>query len=243
MSKNEQKKSLQPRIVLVDISEAGNIGASARACKNMGLEQLYLVKPKNFPSAAASARASNADDILHKAVVCPDLKTALSGTHLIIGASARERHTKWPNIDVIQAVQLIKAAGANEQQSAVVFGTENSGLSNAQLDLCQYLMSIPSNAAYPSLNVAAAVQVFTYQYLITNKQKKISKNKELTSFDSIQAFYQHLEQALDHINYFDKHRPKALILRRLRRLFAKSDLSPDETAILRGILNKITPYK
>ena len=155
------------RIVMVGTTEPGNIGAAARAMKNMSLSRLFLVNPNKYPSAAATARASGADDVLSNAVVCSSLEEALEGVHLVIGASARQRNIKWKQMDVIDTCKEIqKTLAKSRQQVAVIFGTENSGLTNKELDLCHILMTIPGNPDYFSLNVASAIQVFAYQYFV-----------------------------------------------------------------------------
>jgi tRNA C32,U32 (ribose-2'-O)-methylase TrmJ len=105
-------------------------------------------------------------------------------------------------------------------------------------------MTIPGNPKYFSLNVASAIQVFAYQnYVSTVEGKFDNSGSEIVSFDELNSFYNHLEQALEHIKYFDTKKPKILLMRRLRRLFGRSSLEKEEIAILRGILNKINPYK
>ena len=233
------------RIVMVNTTEPGNIGAAARAMKNMSLKQLFLVNPSNYPSAVATARASGADDVLASAVICHSLEEALVGTHLVIGASARQRNIKWKQLDVIDTCSEIqKSITKSNQEVAVVFGTENSGLTNEELDLCSILMTIPGNPEYFSLNVASAIQVFAYQNYISNVEGGFDNSGgELANFDDLDSFYKHLEQTLNHIDYFDKKKPKNLLMRRLRRLFGRSHPEKEEIAILRGILNKINPYK
>ena len=233
------------RIVMVNTTEPGNIGAAARAMKNMSLKQLFLVNPSNYPSAAATARASGADDVLSSAVICHSLEEALVGTHLVIGASARQRNIKWKQLDVIDTCSEIQASiRKSNQEVAVVFGTENSGLTNEELDLCSILMTIPGNPEYFSLNVASAIQVFAYQNYVSNVEGGFDNSGgELANFDDLDSFYKHLEQTLKHIDYFDKKKPKSLLMRRLRRLFGRSHPEKEEIAILRGILNKINPYK
>ena len=232
------------RIVMVNPTEAGNIGAAARAMKNMQLSKLYLVNPCNYPSAEATTRASGADDVLASAFVCTSLKDALRGTHLVVASSARQRSIKLPQMDVVCTCgQIQKILSTSTQKIAVVFGTERIGLTNKELDLCHILMTIPGNIDYFSLNVAAAVQVFAYQNFITNKIIKFTKNtKKLANFDELENFYLHLQHVLQYINYFDKKRPQALLMRRLRRFFNKAKPEKDEVAILRGILKNIKPF-
>ena len=232
------------RIVMVGTTEPGNIGAAARAMKNMSLSRLFLVNPNNYPSAAATARASDADDVLSSAVVCSSLEEALEGVHLVIGASARQRNIKWKQMDVLDTCKEIQNTLAkSKQQVAVIFGTENSGLTNEELDLCHILMTIPGNPDYFSLNVASAIQVFAYQNFVSNIQVDFdNSNNELASFKELEGFYTHLEQVLRHIDYFDEKRSKSLLMRRLRRLFGRSYPEKEEVAILRGILKSIRPY-
>jgi len=213
--------------------------------KNMMLSQLYLVSPSKYPSAVATARASGADDVLSNAKVYSTLEEALIGVSLVIGASARQCNIKWRQLDVIDTCSEIQSTlASNDEEVAVVFGTENSGLTNEELDLCSILMTIPGNPQYFSLNVASAIQVFAYQNFVTTIDGKFDNSlKSIASFDDLNSFYKHLEQVLDHIDYFDSKKPKSLLMRRLRRLFGRSIPEKEEVAILRGILNKIKPYK
>jgi TrmH family RNA methyltransferase len=211
------------RIVMGNTTEPGNIGAAARAMKNMSLKQLFLVNPGNYPSAVATARASGADDVLASAVICHSLEEALVGTHLVIGASARQRNIKWKQMDVLDTCDEIqKTLAKSKQQVAVIFGTENSGLTNEELDLCHILMTIPGNPDYFSLNVASAIQVFSYQNFVSNIQLDFdNSNNELASFKELEGFYVHLEQVLEHIDYFDEKRPNNLRSRRINKLFGR----------------------
>ena len=157
--------SLPIRFVLVETSHPGNIGGVARAMKNMSLERLYLVNPRLFPHADATARASGADDILATAQVCDSLQQALEGCSMVFGASARRRSISWPMVDARESAQLAVEMGASGEV-AVVFGREHSGLTNEELEQCNYLVHIPSNRDYSSLNIAAAVQVIAYEVMM-----------------------------------------------------------------------------
>jgi TrmH family RNA methyltransferase len=232
------------RIVMVNTTEPGNIGAGARAMKNMALSRLYLVSPSNFPSAVATARASGADNLLADATICNTLEEALEGVHLVIGASARQRAMKWRQLDVVDScIEIQKTLGNTGQEVAVIFGTERSGLTNEELDLCHILMTIPGNPEYFSLNVASAIQVFAYQYFVSSMNTSFEYSSNvLASFNELESFYKHLEQVLEHINYFEEKRPRPLLMRRLRRLFGRSYPEKEEVAILRGILRNIKPF-
>lgn len=232
------------RVVMVNTTEPGNIGAAARAMKNMNLSNLYLVNPQGYPSAVATARASGADDVLSNAVVCNSLAEALQGTHLVIGASARQRNIKWRQMDVVEScAEIQKTTAIDNQEVSVVFGTERYGLTNEELDLCQILMTIPGNPNYFSLNVASAIQVFAYQNYVYNTTTTFeSSTNEIASFNELEGFYEHLEQVLIHIEFFEEKRPKALLMRRLRRFFGRAEPEKEEIAIFRGILRNIKPF-
>lgn len=225
------------RIVLVETSHPGNIGAVARAMKTMSLERLYLVCPRFFPHDDARARAAGADDILRNAVICETLAEAVNDTHLVVGASARLRSLNWPQLDPRECAELVREeAGTGEV--ALVFGRERSGLSNEELDLCQYLAHIPSNPDYGSLNLAAAVQVMCYELnmaRITRLQPADEEAEPAADSAEVERFFAHLEQALVELEFLDPDNPRHL-MRRLRRLFHRTRLSEKEVNILRGVL-------
>ncbi|MEO5342790.1 MAG: tRNA (cytosine(32)/uridine(32)-2'-O)-methyltransferase TrmJ [Gammaproteobacteria bacterium SHHR-1] len=227
------------RIVLVETSHPGNIGAVARAMKNMCLSRLYLVRPKVFPSAEASARASGADDLLATAVQCDDLPQALRDCRLVVGASARLRAVHWPQFDP-RACAAQVLSEAREGPVALVFGRESSGLSNDELALCHYLVHIPSNPDYSSLNLAMAVQVISYELNMATRQRPASPDQEgaMQPADSLamERFHRHLAQALVEVGFSDPKQQEKLLLR-LRRLFARARPEQDELNILHGILS------
>jgi tRNA (cytidine32/uridine32-2'-O)-methyltransferase len=224
------------RVILVEPSHPGNIGASARAMKNMALSSLVLVQPAQFPSAEATARASGADDVLMRAAICTDLDTALTGCGLVLGASARQRGVPWPRLDARQAAAK---ALAHAGTVAFVFGREHSGLTNEELDRCNYLVQIPANPAYSSLNMAAAVQVIAYELFMALKQSRPDTPAEvLATAEQRARFYEHLEQTLIALQFLDPAHPKHL-MRRLRRLYNRAALKENEINILRGILKSV----
>ena len=150
------------RIVLVETSHPGNIGASARAMKTMGLDELVLVAPREFPSAEATARASGADDVLASARVVDSLSEAIADCGFVAGASARRRRLSWPLVDPRRGAASLWQQ-APDTSVAMVFGPEHSGLTNEDLGRCNQVVHIPANPAYSSLNVAMAVQVLCYE--------------------------------------------------------------------------------
>lgn len=226
------------RIVLCQTSHPGNIGATARAMKTMGLQHLYLVSPESFPDAHATAMATGAADLLETARVCSRLEEALTGCALVIGLSARKRQLSHELLAVRPAAERALNV-AQSQQVALVFGTEMSGLSNAELDLCQLLAMIPTNPDFSSLNLAAAVQVVCYELrmaALAGDTSDIAKPAmPLATSDEIEGFYRHLEETLVHIGFLNPEEPKKL-MQRVRRIYARATLEKEEVNILRGIL-------
>lgn len=233
------------RVVLVCTSHPGNIGGAARAMKNMGLSRLVLVNPANFPSPEASARASGADDVLASAQVVASLEEALVGCTLVVGTSARSRSLPWPMLDPRECGSESVARAAQGEEVALVFGREHAGLTNEELQRCHYHVHIPSNPDFSSLNLAAAVQVLSYEvrtaWLAREPQAvKTDKDEvveELATMDEMERFYGHLESTLVQIGFLDPAKPKHL-MPRLRRLFGRSAVNRSEMSILRGILTE-----
>ena len=227
------------KIVLVETTHPGNIGAVARAMKNMNISNLWLVAPKIFPSAEATSRASGADDVLARARVCLSLQEAIADCQLVIGASARSRTISWPEISPRDCAEQIVINEPNKKV-AIVFGRENSGLKNHELDLCHYLLRIPCNSAYSSLNIAAAVQVVCYELFVAAGVHKTvaigdkDKNPKATALQ-MESFYTHLYQALTDIGFMHPDKSNS-IMRRLRRIYNRIQLDTKELDILRGIL-------
>jgi tRNA (cytidine32/uridine32-2'-O)-methyltransferase len=232
------------RIVLVETSHPGNIGAAARAMKNMRLSRLDLVAPLDYPSAEATSRASGADGLLAQARVHASLDQALEGCRLVIGTSARPRTVSWPVLAPHEAAErLVQEAG--EGEVALLFGREKSGLSNSELDRCNYLVHIPTNPDYSSLNLGAAVQVLSYELLLAalgGRQPSPEAPRDLATAEMMQGFHDHLTQALDDVGFTDPEQSEKL-LRRLRRLFQRARPDRDEINILRGILSAMQGRK
>ncbi len=233
------------RVILCQTSHPGNIGSAARAMKTMGINQLYLVQPHSFPDAHATALSTGAADLLENAIVTKTLAEALNGCAFAIGMSARKRNLSHELVNVRSAAATAINIAVN-QPVALVFGTEMSGLTNAELDLCQMLAMIPANPEYSSLNLAAAVQIMCYELRMAALQDApINPNtvNELATIDSVEGFYAHLEQTLLHIGYLNPAAPKKL-MERIRRIYARNRLEKEEVNLLRGILTlTVTPRK
>ena len=228
----------QIRIVLVNTTDPGNIGATARAMKTMGLKQLYLVEPKIFPHVNASVRASNAIDVLAEVTVVDHLAAALRNCHLVFGTSTRIRELNWVSLTARAAAEkiVIKAS----QKVAVVFGRERCGLTNKELQQCHFQINIPANPHYSSLNLAAAVQIVCYELRMAflHETKLEEKIIQLADVKQQEYFYQHLQDLLNKIEFLKPIRSQQ-IMDRLRRLFSRSELDVNEVRILRGILSTI----
>jgi len=228
------------RVVLVGTSHPGNIGGVARALKNMCLSDLVLVAPEaEFPSGKARARASSALDVLEQTRVVDDLEAAIVDCQLVVGASARLRSIPWPLVDAREAGQHLVQQSA-QGKVALVFGRENAGLTNEELERCHQLVHIPANEEYSSLNIAAAVQVLTYEIHMAmraqnNETLHVSNDYPMSTSGEMEGLYTHFEQALETIGFFNPENPRQL-MRRLRRLFNRAQLDTMEMNILRGIL-------
>lgn len=229
------------RIVLVETTHPGNIGATARAMKTMGLTQLTLVNPQKFPHHIAYERASHADDILAHATIVDTLDEALADCQLVIGTSARPRDMNLPGLTPNACGALLNQH-ARTTPVALVFGRESTGLNNSELLKCQYHVIIPTNPNYCSLNLAAAVQVLAYEIRINSAAgttiEDPTTREALATQQDIQAFYAALEQVLLELKVINPKSPRQLMTR-LKRLFSRTQLEENEVGILRGILSAI----
>ena len=212
--------------------------------KTMGFKHLYLVQPDKYPNAQATAMAAGADDVLDNAIVTQTLSEALVGCGFAIGMSARKRYISHETVNAREAALQANIYAAS-QPVAFVFGTEMSGLTNAELDCCQLLAMIPANAEYSSLNLAMAVQLVCYELRMTMLSAKseaksasnvvLPSGEPLASNDELERFYAHLEETLLKIGYLNPNAPKKLF-ERMRRLYSRARLEKEEVNLLRGVL-------
>ena len=235
------------RIVLVGTQHPGNIGSAARAMKTMGLAGLHLVAPERFPDPEANTLAAGADDLLAAAPVHRDLDAALAGCHLVLGTSARRRHVPLPELSPREAaVQLVEAAARGPV--ALLFGRERTGLENGELQRCHASVGIPTDPGFSSLNLAAAVQVLSYELrlavlesaggaLPSGRPMPAVEPEPLATADELERYFVHLDQALHEID-FHKGKPPEMVMARLRRLYLRAGLDARELKILRGILSE-----
>ena len=204
--------------------------------KTMGFKNLYLVQPAKYPNEQATAMAAGADDVLDNAIVTQTLSDALVGCAFAIGLSARKRYLSHETVNAREAA-LQANNYALTQPVALVFGTEMSGLTNAELDCCQLLAMIPANPEYSSLNLAMAVQLVCYELRMTTVDANINApaGEVLATNDELERFYAHLEDTLLHIGYLNPNAPKKLF-ERMRRLYSRARLEKEEVNLLRGVL-------
>ncbi|QIK38051.1 RNA methyltransferase [Caldichromatium japonicum] len=227
------------RIVMVGTTHPGNIGAVARALKTMGLSRLELAAPQTQPDAESIARAAGADDLIARAGIHADLISALDGCRLVIGASARVRSISWPVLDPPAcAARLLDEARFGDV--ALVLGRERSGLTNEELARCHYLVHIPANPAFSSLNVAAAAQVLAYEiWQVASQSHDVQLSeppRDLATAKEMEGFYTHLAATLIELGFSDPEQSRTLEIR-LRRLFNRARPDRTELNILRGILS------
>jgi TrmH family RNA methyltransferase len=241
------------RFVLVETSHPGNIGAAARALKNMSLDALVLVRPVLFPHPEASARASGAEDVLTRARVVDSLPAAVQDCGLVLATTSRDRDQYFRVLDVHDAAR--EALLASERGPvAVLFGAERTGLSNDELHSAHALLRIPANPVYPSLNLAMAVQLVAYEFLrarltapapgetraaLALMPEGGPRRAPLASAAQMQQFYEHLGEVLKEIDFRDRTQKGTHLMNRLRRLFQRAEPDENEVNILRGILTAV----
>lgn len=232
------------RIVLVGPQHPGNIGSAARAMKTMGLNQLRLVAPERYPHLDATTMAVGADDVLDAAIVLPDLAEAVADCGLVLGCTARSRYVSLPGYDPAQAARKL-IDQAERTPVALVFGRERTGLSNEELQQCHGAVHIPAVAGFSSLNLAAAVQVLSYEVRLAMlnraEDEPLLAETEAESDDlpgvhqELEQMFVHLEKTLHAIDFY-KSRPSDVVMQRLRRLFLRAQPTRRELRILHGIL-------
>lgn len=236
----------QIKIVMVRTSHSGNIGAAARAMRVMGLYNLTLVEPKQFPSQEAISLASGAVDVLESAVVVPTLEEALKDCQITYATTARPRFISSKLYTVEEAtIEAVAGVKNDDQKIAFVFGTERTGLTNEEIDLCQRMMTIPSENSYNSLNISAAIQVVCYELHKAHKQalelpltQSSDEENELATGEMREGFYEQLQEILFQTEFLDPAEPKN-IMRKIRQMYQKRDLTTQEIHLLRGILTSI----
>lgn len=225
------------RIVMVNTFHPGNIGAAARAIKTMGMGDLVLVSPVDYPNDHAVSMAAGATDVLENAKVVETLEQAIDDCQLVIATSARSRSHPWPIKEAREmAPQIVEEAA--QGKVAIMFGPERMGLHNEHLRQAHFHMDIPGNPEYPVLNVSAAVQLVCYECFMSNRQTYEPNEKAYPQVNELNGFYQHLETTLNDAGFLNKAHPGQAMLR-LKRLFNRARPEKVELNMLRGILSSI----
>ena len=229
------------KVVLVGTTHPGNIGATARAMKNMGILDLALVEPKEFPSDVATFRSKAAKDILEKASVHTSLEEAISECELVVGTSARGRTVPWPVLNPREAAEEMHKSSLNGKV-AIVFGREDRGLTNEELGLCNFHAHIPSDPEYSSLNLSQAVQILAYEirlsYLQDRHVNKEYWDVELANNEQTERLINHMDELMQEVDFYDVENPRKLLVR-VRRFFKRSKIDVMEANIFRGLFATI----
>ncbi len=230
------------RIVLIKTWHSGNIGAVARAMKNMGVGELYLVDPVSFPSEEATSRAGQATDILQSATVVATLSEAIEDCSLVIGTSARDRSIKLPSLTPENCAYKALSEQATAPV-AIVFGRERTGLLNDEIQQCHFQVNIDANPAYPVLNLSQAVQIICYELYKASQvgnavitENEYPRQKELTNF------LEHLNKTAHEINFINTKHP-GQTLDHLQAMFRRARMTRKELSIMRGLLSAIDGLK
>ncbi|NHB58568.1 RNA methyltransferase [Acinetobacter sp. 194] len=244
------------RIVMVNTTLPANIGSALRAMKTMGLCKLVLVAPKTYPHPDIDALAAGASDLIDQIQIVETLEDAIKDCHLVFGTSARTRTIPWPLLDARPAAQKsMQAVIEDQQEIAVVFGREDRGLTNEELALANYHVTIPVNTEYGVLNVAQAIQIICYEMRMAavehmdtpvdtdatmqvTDEESMHWDEPLVTHEQMEQFYPHIEKMLAEIEFLDPKNPRLLPLR-LRRLFGRIQLDRMEYHLLRGIFSRV----
>jgi tRNA (cytidine32/uridine32-2'-O)-methyltransferase len=230
------------RVVLVGTQHPGNIGSAARAMKTMGLSQLALVAPEQFPDPQAYALAAGAAELIDQARVYPSLADAIADCRTVIATTARQRSVPMPGYAPREGARRAREATALGPV-ALVFGRERTGLDNEELQLCHAAIHIPANPEYSSLNLAMAVQIVTYEWRLAAIEGEPppappADSEPPATHAEMESWFAHLFGLLDEID-FHKGKDPAVVVQRLRRLFQRAQPDSRELRILRGILSDV----
>jgi tRNA (cytidine32/uridine32-2'-O)-methyltransferase len=233
-------KSNLINIVLVETSHPGNIGSAARAMKTMGLSKLSLVNPKDFPSGDANALSGNARDVLDNATIYSSLQEAIKQSTFIYATSARNRSINWPTVNPEKAVEQIIDQVTGDKEISIVFGREDRGLTNEELQLANFHLEIPANPEYPVLNIAMSVQIVAYELFknINNTEDREWRDYPEINSEDLQRLIDHFVETSIKLDMIDPKNPSQIIAR-IKRMFSR--LQPDsmEGNYLRGFLTAI----
>ncbi len=228
------------RIVLVEPKEPGNVGAVARAMKNMGLSRLYLVRPPDHRSGDARKMAHGSGDVLYGASVFDSLEEALAGSVLAVGTTHRKRQNLDLMVGPREATRRLLSL-PDGTEGALVIGREQNGLTNTELELCQMISRIPSACQYPSLNLSQAALIFAHELYQAAARPQEVPDLDLAPHEQLEAMYRHVSSALDKLGFVSRHRPSTF-MRSLRRLFGRVQFEQRDVATVHRILRQVDKY-
>ncbi len=233
------------KFVMVNTAHPGNIGAAARAIRTMGMHKLCLVSPDNFPADEATWRAAGGKDVLERAEVVSSLDEAIANCNLVYATSARQRYIPWPLQNLREAtIDIVKHASSEAADVAIVFGREDRGLSNDELQKCHAHLTIPSAEDYGVLNISAALQVVAYEIHHCATQAQIQQHDwdvPIASVEAVEKLYAHLLEVMQEVNFYKPDTPKQMPTR-IKRLLMRKNMDEMEVNMLRGFL-KLTQNK
>ncbi|MBI4532192.1 MAG: RNA methyltransferase [Candidatus Latescibacteria bacterium] len=227
-------------IVLVEPHTPGNIGSTARAMKNMGLSQLTLVKPVPFNVPETYCMGYGAEDLIRGCRVVDSLQAAVSDAALVVGTTHRQRRRSIPVYPPQEAVRRIVETAAHHP-CAILFGREDKGLFNEELDFCQILSRIPTACRYPSLNLSQAVMIFAYEIFTTTIAPLQNPALDLAPFDEIERLYERIDRTMTKVGFISRNTPDTF-MRSVRRVFGRTQLERRDVATLHKICAKIEWY-
>lgn len=232
------------RFVLVEPSHPGNIGAVARAMKNMALESLVLVRPRQFPHPDATARASGAESVLRGARVASTVAEAVAGCGFVAATTSRDRDQNFRVLEARAAAARL-AAEADRGPVAVLFGAERTGLTNDDLESSHALVRIPADRLYASLNLAMAAQIVAYELYLAQAGRTEARPAEraggvpLATPEEMERLYAHLAEVMEQVGFRDRTQSGTNLMGRIRRFLQRAELDQNEASILRGLLTAV----
>ena len=230
-------------IVLYKPKYAGNIGAVARAAKNMGIENMMVVGTRDFDREEMQQRSTHlASDVLDKIMYVESAEDALSGFHYIVGTTARLGKGRGPFVTPREAAKTI-AERSQKNKIALLFGPEDTGLANEQLRLCHAVVSIPTSRAFTSLNLSHAVMILCYEIFIASSDaiEKDDVTSKLARSEELEGMYGQIKTLLADIGFLNPENPDYWMMH-LRRFFSRAGILSREVKIIRGICRQLQWY-
>ena len=227
-------------VLLVNPLQPGNVGAVARAMKNMGLRNLKLVGDMDVSALECRKMAMHASDLLDQVRIFDSFEAAVETTQLLVGTTSVRGRRRRTRVHTAREMTEIIREYAASQKVCLVFGPERKGLSEDQLARCQYLVTIPASSEFPTLNLAQSVMIMAYELYATESRGE-AVSMDLASQGEKDAMFQHMQDTLTEIGFLSQSTPEH-IMRAIRRFLGKSDLTAKDVQIIRGIMSQMDWY-